>query len=130
MGWFQLTLPDLQGPFDITELLWGPDAFMAFYSEPDLLVALLEKITATILVAYRRFNEEVKENIGPGFQYQHGTAVRGKVLLRSDTTIMISPEHHFIGPTPSLSERLNPRTDPFAYVSASLQRCLTGTSNG
>jgi hypothetical protein len=91
---FQLTLPDLQGPFDIAELLWGPDAFMAFYNESELLETLLEKITATILVAYRRFSDEVSENIGAGFQYQHGTAVRGNVLLRSDTTIMISPEHY------------------------------------
>ncbi len=89
---FQLTLPDLQGPFDIAELLWGPDAFMAFYTEPELLAALLERITATILIAYRRFSTEVSENIGAGFQYQHGTAVKGRVLLRSDTTIMISPE--------------------------------------
>ncbi|NCF64560.1 MAG: hypothetical protein GWP61_01210 [Chloroflexi bacterium] len=91
---FQLTLPDLQGPFDIVELLWGPDAFMAFYTEPELLEALLERITATILVAYRRFGAEVSENIGEGFQFQHATAVKGRILLRSDTTIMISPEHY------------------------------------
>ena len=91
---FQLTLPDLQGPFDIAELLWGPEAFIALFTEPELLLALLEKITATILLAFRRFSDEVNENIGAGFQYQHGTAVRGKMLLRSDTTIMISPSHY------------------------------------
>jgi hypothetical protein len=91
---FQLTLPDLQGPFDIAELLWGPEAFMAFYTEPDLLSALLERITATILLAHRRFSDEVSEKIGPGFHFQHGTAVKGQILLRSDTTIMISPTHY------------------------------------
>ena len=89
---FQLTLPDLQGPFDIAELLCGSEAFMAFYTEPDLLSALLERITATIMLAHRRFSAEVSENIGPGFHYQHGTAVRGEILLRSDSTIMISPD--------------------------------------
>jgi hypothetical protein len=88
---FQLTLPDLQGPFDILELLWGPDAFMAFYDDPELLTALLQKITDTILLAHDCFGGQVKENIGDGFQYQHATAVKGEILLRSDTTIMISP---------------------------------------
>jgi hypothetical protein len=91
---FQLTLPDLQGPFDIVELLWGSDAFVAFYEDQALLSALLEKITDTILVAHQCFSGEVKENIGEGFQYQHATAIKGQILLRSDTTIMISPSHY------------------------------------
>lgn len=91
---FQLTLPDLQGPFDIAELVWGSDIFIAFYDTPELLSAFLRKITETITAAQRRFSVEVKDNIGPDYQYQHAVGVKGQILLRGDTEIMLSPEHY------------------------------------
>jgi len=91
---FQLTLPDLQGPFDIAELVWGSDIFIAFYDTPDLLSACLSKITEAIIAAQRRFSLEVKDNIGPDYQYQHAVGVKGQILLRGDTAVMLSPEHY------------------------------------
>jgi hypothetical protein len=88
----QLNLPDLQGPFDIAELLWGSDIFLAFYEAPDLLTAFLGKITEAILAAYKAISPMVKEDIRPDYQYQQATAVKGKILLRSDTIIMVSPD--------------------------------------
>lgn len=91
---FQLTLPDLQGPFDIAELIWGSDIFFAFYDDAELLSALLKRITDTIVTAQRRFSAEVRDNIGPDYQYQHAVGVKGKILLRGDTSIMLSSEHY------------------------------------
>jgi hypothetical protein len=89
---FQLTLPDLQGPFDIAELLWGSGIFLAFYDDPELLMAFLGKITDTILLAHRCLIPEVQEDVGPDCQYQHSTGVKGRILIRGDTSvIMLSP---------------------------------------
>lgn len=88
----QLTLPDLQGPFDIAELLWGSDIFVALYDHPDLVRAFLDKITDTILAVYHYLINAIREDIRPECQYQHMTGVKGKLLIRSDTSvIMISP---------------------------------------
>lgn len=89
---FQLTLPDLQGPFDIAGLLWGAGIFVALYDDPDLVRAFLTKITDTMLAVYRRLIGEIDEDLRPDCQYQHMTGVKGKLLIRSDTSvIMISP---------------------------------------
>ena len=89
---FQLTLPDLQGPFDIAELLWGSEIFVALYDDPGLVHAFLTKITDTMLAVYHRLIQETYEDIRPECQYQHMTGVKGKLLIRSDTSvIMISP---------------------------------------
>lgn len=89
----QLTLPDLQGPFDIAELLWGSDIFLALYDEPELVSAFLARISDTILAVYRRLRDDVREDLGAGCQYQHATGVRGALLLRGDSSvIMLSPK--------------------------------------
>ncbi len=89
---FQLTLPDLQGPFDIAELLWGSDIFLALYDAPELVDALLRKITDTLLAVYGCVQTYVREDIRPDGQYQHATGVKGKLLIRSDTSvIMVAP---------------------------------------
>ena len=89
---FQLTLPDLQGPFDIAELLWGSDIFLALVDAPELVDAVLSKITDTLLAVYRCLQTHIREDIRPENQYQHATGVKGKLLIRSDTSvIMVSP---------------------------------------
>jgi len=91
---FQLTLPDLQGPFDTAELLWGTGIFLAFYDEPELLTALLERITDVMLLAQRRFSQQTSESLGAGCQYQHGVGIKGAILLRCDTTLLIAPQQY------------------------------------
>lgn len=97
---FQPTLPDLQGPFSIAELLWGPDIYLALFDQPEWVDALMAKITELIVLVYRRLAGEVRDNIGPAWQYQHATAVRGKMLVRDDSAINISPVQYrrFIQP--------------------------------
>lgn len=90
----QLTLPDLQGPFSIAELLWGTDIYLAFFDYPELLKAVQAKITDLMLVVYRRLKDEARDNIGPDYQYQHATGVRGKLLVRDDSAINVSADHY------------------------------------
>lgn len=91
---FQLTLPDLQGPFSIAELLWDADIYLAFFDYPDLLKALQAKITDLMLVVYDRLKDEVRDNMGPDYQYQHAAGVKGKLLVRDDSAINISPAQY------------------------------------
>ena len=85
------TLPDLQGPFSIAELLWGPRIYTAFYDEPDLIVQLLAKVTAQILMAYRAFRTRTTDSSRDGYSHQHAVAVKCKLLIRNDSMVNISP---------------------------------------
>jgi hypothetical protein len=88
---FEITLPDLQGPFDIAELLWGSEIFVDLYSHENLLHALLDKITDQLLAAYRCFAGRTRDSLGPGGHFQHAVGVKGRVLLRNDSAILMSP---------------------------------------
>lgn len=83
--------PDLQGPLDICELLWGTEIFYALYDEPELVHAALELITRTYTVFMRQWQEmfppEPDMNPHWGSLYHRGT-----ILLRSDSAMNYSPE--------------------------------------
>jgi len=88
---FEITLPDLQGPFDTAELLWGSEIFLALYTEQDLVRELLSKITEQMLAVYRFLQDKVRDSLNPGFHHQHATGVKGNLLIRDDSPILISP---------------------------------------
>ncbi|MDD4890931.1 MAG: hypothetical protein PHU85_13500 [Phycisphaerae bacterium] len=87
--------PDLQGPYDVAHLLMGPDIFMAGYDEPELVDRLVEVVTET----YRRFMLAWGDRVGfadaaDGLTTHWSFYVRGKIVLRNDTTILLKPEHY------------------------------------
>ncbi len=90
--------PDLQGPMDVCELLWGSSLFLDIHDEPDLLRALLERVTET----YERFMDEwlrrfpVRDGVSAHWAVMH----RGAIMLRDDSAMNFSPEMfgEFIGP--------------------------------
>jgi hypothetical protein len=96
--WVHLYHPDLQGPMDVAELLWGSDLFTAVYTEPETVHAVLDLITRT----YRAFMDEW-DRVVPS---ANGHAVHwrvfheGHVMLRDDSAMNFSPEHfdEFIRP--------------------------------
>lgn len=92
----QITLPDLQGPFDTAELLWGSDIYLAFYDPGDsrLMAALMEKITDLMLVVYDRLQRETRENLGSDYHYRHAAGQKGKFLICQDSVTNISPDHY------------------------------------
>lgn len=88
---FQITMPDLQGPFSTVELLWGSSIYVDVYDHTDLIRALLEKVTDQMLRAFEAWRPYVRTGIGEGFCYQHNVAVKGNILIRDDSMILISP---------------------------------------
>ncbi|MHB0857157.1 MAG: hypothetical protein ACYC5M_06250 [Anaerolineae bacterium] len=80
--------PDLQGPFDVAHLLWGPDIFLGLYDCPELVHALLDLVTRT----YIAWLTQWKAFVGEGNDWTtHWTGmIRGGAMLRDDTPVMLS----------------------------------------
>ncbi|MHC4714173.1 MAG: hypothetical protein ACYTAN_13045 [Planctomycetota bacterium] len=81
--------PDLQGPLDICEVIWGSDIFLAFYDTPGLVKALLDLVTETYIAFMKRWVEIVPFRKGPNVHWDivHG----GNIMLRNDSAMNISP---------------------------------------
>ncbi|MBQ8309841.1 MAG: hypothetical protein IJX80_02375 [Clostridia bacterium] len=82
--------PDLQGPLDIAELLWGGDMFYAMYDEPELVHGVLSLITETFTAFLRRWQKifPCTSDINC-YKFYH---YRGTILLRCDSAMNLSPE--------------------------------------
>ncbi len=82
--------PDLQGPLDICELLWGCDMFYAMYEEPELVHAMLSLLTETYIAFmekwFRLFPCEAEMNV-----HWANLRHRGRILLRNDSAMNLSP---------------------------------------
>jgi hypothetical protein len=86
----KLVLPDLQGPMDTVELLRGSELYIDFYQDRGLVADALAKVAAAQIGFARHLSPYVMD--GPsGWTHQHGFVVRGPVLLRVDSAIMLSP---------------------------------------
>lgn len=87
--------PDLQGPYDVAHLLMGPDIFIAGYDEPELVDRLVDVVTETYAAFIRRWAERVGFcDAEDGLTTHWGYYIRGQVMLRNDTTILLRPEHY------------------------------------
>lgn len=88
----QISLPDLQGPMDTAEQLWGSEIFYAFYENPELLDRLLAIIVEALLLVEKEYRKYTYERLFPEFSTQHGYVIPGRILIRNDSSIMVSPE--------------------------------------
>ncbi len=82
--------PDLQGPLDICELLWGGEIFYAMYDEPELVHAMLRLVTDT----YTAFIEKWFKLFSPSDEMNlHWDMLwhRGAIMLRNDSAMNLSP---------------------------------------
>lgn len=82
--------PDLQGPLDICELIWGGELFYALYDDPDFVHSFLTLICDT----YEKFMKEwfsifPAKDINP---HWHNLYFRGKILVRNDSAMNLSPD--------------------------------------
>ncbi|OHB56424.1 MAG: hypothetical protein A2Y12_06220 [Planctomycetes bacterium GWF2_42_9] len=86
-----IVLPDLQGPFDNLELLRGSEIFLDMYSQKESFLKAMAVITDAQIEIAKYFSQFTSDRI-KGFSFQHGFALKGGILIRNDTSIMISPE--------------------------------------
>jgi hypothetical protein len=86
----QTTLPDLQGPLDTVEQLLGADLFTEMVDRPDLVRAALRRTAEIQISCFRLFAPYATERVS-GYSHQHGFLVVGGILIRDDSTVMLSP---------------------------------------
>lgn len=82
--------PDLQGPLDIAELLWGTEMFFAMYDEPELVHSVLSLISDT----YEAFMEKWNALHAPDPKMNtHWNSFfhRGTIVIRNDSAMNLSP---------------------------------------
>lgn len=82
--------PDLQGPMDICELLWGSALFLDIVDYPEVVKALLEVVTETYLSFMRRWDALVPSN--PDYCIHWGMMHPGHIMLRDDSAMNFSPK--------------------------------------
>jgi len=83
--------PDLQGPIDVVELLWGSAMYYAFCEEPDKVRAVTELITETYIRFLKRWLA-IAPPRGDGTYMAHwGALLKGQVMLRDDSIVNLSP---------------------------------------
>lgn len=90
--------PDLQGPMDICEVIWGSTIFYAARDEPALVKELLELAVATYIAFMREWEQIVP--FRPDGNAHWGMYHKGKIMLRDDSAMNFSPRmfREFIGP--------------------------------
>ncbi|MFW6302983.1 MAG: hypothetical protein ACOC2L_00045 [Candidatus Sumerlaeota bacterium] len=86
--WVSIYHPDIQGPLDVCEVVWGSDVFMALYTSPDLVKQFLELITET----YIAFLDKWRQIVAPDGDYSVHWRVlhKGRIMLRDDSAMNVS----------------------------------------
>jgi hypothetical protein len=75
---------------DTAELLRGSEIYVDLYSNPQLIQRTLDSIARAQIGFARHLLSHI--NDGPeGFGHQHAQPIRGRILIRDDSAIMISP---------------------------------------
>ncbi len=82
--------PDTQGPMDTCELLWGSEIFYDLYDEPELVHAMLRRITDTMIRFLERWFSILPNEDGLASYF--GRVGLGTIALRNDSAMNLSPE--------------------------------------
>jgi hypothetical protein len=88
----QIALPDLQGPLDVAEQLWGNEVFTAFYENPRLLQSLMHRVVDAILALEAIYRPLTTGRLDSFAHAQHLWYVPGRLMIRDDAAIMLSAE--------------------------------------
>jgi hypothetical protein len=81
--------PDLQGPMNVCEMLWGSSLYLDLYDQPDLVKDFLSLITETYIRFMRRWNEIVTPL--DGYAVHWSMLHRGRIMVRNDASTNLSP---------------------------------------
>ena len=88
--------PDIQGPLDICELLWGGDMFYDMYDEPEFVHDVLSLITNTYAEFLDKWYEIIPKNTEMNPHWTNWAYLwhRGTILLRNDSAMNLSPDFY------------------------------------
>lgn len=81
--------PDMQGPMDICELLWGSSLFVALVESPDLVTHLLELVTETYISYMNTWTTYVP--FTDKFSTHWAMMQTGNIMIRDDSAMNLSP---------------------------------------
>ncbi len=87
----RVVLPDLQSPFDNLEQITGSGIFLEIKERPGMVSSALEAMASAQIGLAKHLMPYINDG-AKGFSNQHATAIRGNILLRNDSVIMMSPE--------------------------------------
>ncbi|OPZ19787.1 MAG: hypothetical protein BWZ10_00838 [candidate division BRC1 bacterium ADurb.BinA364] len=81
--------PDTQGPFDVLEVVWGSEMFLALFDQGELVHAMLDRIAETYVEFMRRWERIAPfgHPSNPHWRLRHG----GRIMLRDDSAMNLSP---------------------------------------
>jgi hypothetical protein len=82
--------PDLQGPMDICEIIWGSTIFYTLFDQPDLVKRMLETVTETYIQFMQAWTEIVPFRQGGNVHW--GLFHKGNIMLRDDSAMNLSPD--------------------------------------
>ncbi len=82
--------PDLQGPMDNLELLWGNDLFYALYDDEENVHALLQYLTDTIATYMTHWLKKIPAENGGASYFNY--VENGFLCLRDDSAMNLSPD--------------------------------------
>ena len=89
--WVEVYHPDVQGPLDLCELMWGEEMFYALYDEPELVHGMLQLISDTYTAFLNRWYEIFPRNSHLNAHWD-SLRHRGSIVLRDDSAMNLSPE--------------------------------------
>lgn len=83
--------PDLQGPLDVCDLLWGQGLFYEVYDDPDMVLDVMKLITNTYLAFLEKW-QSIVPPVGDIHCHWDNLMHRGQLVVRDDTAMNFSPE--------------------------------------
>ena len=84
--------PDFQGPFDAAHLIWGHEMLYAMFDHPEIVHGLLSVITETYISWMKKWKEFVRDD--SAFTAHWDYIVKGGIMIRDDSVVMISPDQY------------------------------------
>jgi hypothetical protein len=87
----KIVLPDLQGPLDSLELLRGSAVYEDFITDPEMVDKGL-RLIALAQVGFARHLQQFTSDGPKNYAHQHAVTIKGNILIRNDSAIMISPD--------------------------------------